>query len=82
MSLEHPTTLEQFKQEAKELLLALPKLTDYDKVENGIKALNLLYLNLRYTPGKEKIEEIIAVSTWDFTCRKAVTRQTDILLTT
>ncbi len=73
--LENPT-VESIKQMAAELLKALPRLS-WEQAESGLKCLSIAYLS--FAPAN-KLEQIQAVSTWEFTARKVVQHQVDLTL--
>lgn len=73
--LENPT-VESIKKMAAELLKRLPRLS-WDQSESGLKCLSIAYLS--FAPANQ-LEQIQAVSIWEFTTRKVVQHQTNLTL--
>lgn len=78
MSSPFEVDLEGFKKQAGEFLKALPT-ASLDGLENGMKCLNLAYLNLEPLPADGSYEQIIAVSTLEFAARKYFYRHFELV---
>ncbi len=76
MSLELDTNLQSFREMAAELLKSLPNLKKAEQVENGIKMLNLGYLTLK----GDAADMMLARGVWDFVARKALARETELII--
>lgn len=68
--------LEGFKRMAAELLKALPRLGS-DNIESGLKMLGIAYLEMRVV---ERSDRPIAVGVYEFTSRKCLARQTELIV--
>lgn len=73
--------LEGFKKGVAEFLKAAPT-ANLASLENGMKCVNLLYLNIRPVPENNSSEQIIAVSTLEFTHRRYAERERELFYET
>lgn len=73
--------LEGFKKGVGEFLKALPT-ANIESLENGMKCVHLLYLNIEPVPKTKSVEQIIAVSTLEFAQRRYAERERELFYET
>jgi len=73
--------LEGFKKGVAEFLKAAPT-ANLASLENGMKCVNLLYLNIEPVPKPKSAEQIIAVSTLEFAHRRYADRERELFYKT
>ena len=70
------STYREYAQAGKELLGALPTL-NADELENGMKCLGILYLELE---GMDFVEEMNAPRLYEMVSKRCMTRQFDLMV--